>query len=87
MIRKTFIVDESENSFFLETYFSHVSFLYASYKEMKRKAVYLGHSRFVSCKKKKKKKKKIDIFSYFSMKTYVVGTHNICFHGEIKNII
>ena len=37
----------------------------------------------------------IEFFSYFSMKTYVVGTyskrlqmstHNICFHGEIKKI-
>ena len=26
-------------------------------------------------------------FSYFSTKTYVVGTHNICFHGEIRKIL
>ena len=28
-----------------------------------------------------------DNFAYFSIKTYVVGTHYICFYGEItKNI-
>ena len=71
---------------------------------MKFKAVYLGHSRFVVNKSEKKKLRKIAqkywYFSYFSMKTYVVGTHkkrlmetlplithNICFHGEIRKIL
>ena len=50
---------------------------------MKFKVVYLGHSGFVVDKSEKKNDKialkkstpKYWYFSYFSMKTYVVGTH------------
>ena len=51
------------------------------YKEMRFKAFYLGHSRFVVNKSGKNDKialnrsaKSTDIFFYISMKTYVVGT-------------
>ena len=73
---------------------------------MKFKAVCLGHSRFVVNESEKKKRNdkialngsilSTDIFSDFSMKTYVVGTHqrgasneyhNVCFHGEIRKIL
>ena len=27
-----------------------------------------------------------DFFSFFSIKLYAVGTHNICFNGELEKI-
>ena len=46
MIGKIFIVDLSENSIFRSTFFTHFIF-YASYEELKFKAVYLGYSKIV----------------------------------------
>ena len=53
MIRKS----TNQKILFLEIYFSNVLFLLASYKEMKFKAVYLNHSRFMVNKSEKKNKK------------------------------
>ena len=71
--------------FFLKSIFSHVLFLEANHKEMKFKAVCLGHSRFVVNKKEKKKQNDKITLRKFKVQLFFLFLHMLWPCGGTSN--